>query len=439
MTDERALCWQLLLPRDAVYETSGAPAWLTSLLNTEDLEDRPRVRVAWGEDAVTDGPMHNLEGLVVFNAAPSILQLRQWGFQYVRQYIALPSLQDVRWLLPVDHGTLAAASTTIPHPHRRAARLQRLVLMLLLKAGRLQTRSRLITVAAKRQPAIVRSFERLFPGLTFDLSISAGTPGPMRKPTVACFDRNGTPLAFAKVATTPAAEALIHNEAAVLRHIESEPRLRGIAPRLLAETTCDGRATVVQSVLTGRLAPVTLGEAHRDFLSALESDATYSVAAQPFVRALLDRLRWQPGIADECRPVVEDAVRALAGTLLPSTLMHGDFAPWNLRVQDDAIRAFDWEYGVVDGLPGLDELHHVWQTRTLLDKQEPALVVQALDALAITLPIGLDAKQARALVSLYLAHGLIHRFKLGCDDADPLVQSYRAALRGRPVMRAVLV
>ena len=139
------------------------------------------------------------------------------------------------------------------------------------------------------------------------------------------------------------------------------------------------------------------------------------------------------------RRTLDEAEVALMGVHLPPALMHGDFAPWNLRTKQGNVAAFDWEYGVIEGVPWLDELHHVWQTCILLDKLAPTVIVQTLDAHALTLPANLDATQARALVSLYLVHGLIHRFELGCDDADSLVQGYRAALRARPVAREVLV
>ena len=436
MTDDRSLSWQVFFPREADFETRGAPDWLVALLNDSALSDgpgrRPVVRIAWGAAAVSDVLAPGLEGLVVLNAAPSTLKLQQAGFRYVRQFIALPSLKNLRWLIPADHGTVAGASTTIPRPHSRRGKSQRLALMLLLKAGRLRTRSRLVTVASRRQPGIVSAFDRLFPEVEFDLAVSTGTPGPMRKPAIACFDRGGTELAFAKVATTSAAETLIRNEASVLRRMGFTLRLRNLGPRLLSEELADGRATIVQSALAGRAAPTKLGDTHRRFLEALETHQTHRLPVHPFIQGLCERLRRRPELAAAGMPLLGDALRELDAVSLPATLMHGDFAPWNLRLTADGLRAFDWEYGVFDGLPGLDELHHVWQTGMLLEKQDAELAVRALDAQARSLPYGLDAMRAAALVSVYLVHGLLQRFELGCDGDDVLLRAYRTAVQTRP-------
>jgi hypothetical protein len=119
--------------------------------------------------------------------------------------------------------------------------------------------------------------------------------------------------------------------------------------------------------------------------------------------------------------------------------MHGDFAPWNLREQDGEISAFDWEYGVVDGLPGLDALHHVWQTCMLLEKSGASEALAALEACARSLGLGMNKTEAAAFVNLYLAHGLAQRLELGCEADDGLLQGYRAALALRPVARKAAV
>ena len=59
-----------------------------------------------------------------------------------------------------------------------------------------------------------------------------------------------------------------------------------------------------------------------------------------------------------CRP--SDEMR------IPSTIVHGDFAPWNLREHNGQIAAFDWEYAELDGLPLVDQTHYELQVGYLL-------------------------------------------------------------------------
>ena len=57
---------------------------------------------------------------------------------------------------------------------------------------------------------------------------------------------------------------------------------------------------------------------------------------------------------------------ALAGKKIRSTLYHGDFAPWNVRVVNSRnLQAFDWERGSHAGVPGWDWFHFTIQTAIL--------------------------------------------------------------------------
>jgi len=49
-------------------------------------------------------------------------------------------------------------------------------------------------------------------------------------------------------------------------------------------------------------------------------------------------------------------------------VMHGDFAPWNVRVHDGRWMLVDWERGELDGVPGWDWLHYVVQQAVLVQR-----------------------------------------------------------------------
>ncbi len=44
----------------------------------------------------------------------------------------------------------------------------------------------------------------------------------------------------------------------------------------------------------------------------------------------------------------------LGGLMLKKSVFHGDFAPWNLRRDEEELVAVDWEWGRLDGVAGLD-------------------------------------------------------------------------------------
>jgi hypothetical protein len=47
----------------------------------------------------------------------------------------------------------------------------------------------------------------------------------------------------------------------------------------------------------------------------------------------------------------------LDGEVVPTVITHGDLVPWNARIVDGTLKAFDWEYGSIDGVPGWDDLY----------------------------------------------------------------------------------
>ena len=69
------------------------------------------------------------------------------------------------------------------------------------------------------------------------------------------------------------------------------------------------------------------------------------------------------GAKSECWEIL---CRALAGKKIRTTLYHGDFAPWNVRiVNSQNLQAFDWERGRLHGFPGWDWFHFIVQTSVL--------------------------------------------------------------------------
>ena len=57
----------------------------------------------------------------------------------------------------------------------------------------------------------------------------------------------------------------------------------------------------------------------------------------------------------------------LAGIEITSPVMHGDFAPWNIKIfKNGSVKVLDWEYAAHHGIPGWDALHYVVQRKSLV-------------------------------------------------------------------------
>lgn len=70
----------------------------------------------------------------------------------------------------------------------------------------------------------------------------------------------------------------------------------------------------------------------------------------------------------EADPGVWQVLNArLAGKTVRTTVYHGDFAPWNISAVDEQnLKVYDWEHGVLQGIPGWDWFHFVVQTAILV-------------------------------------------------------------------------
>ncbi|MGJ8642772.1 MAG: hypothetical protein ACSHX9_05135 [Luteolibacter sp.] len=63
----------------------------------------------------------------------------------------------------------------------------------------------------------------------------------------------------------------------------------------------------------------------------------------------------------------EKVLSGLTEKKLKPVVCHGDFARWNLRLQDDqSLMALDWEWGHSEGMPGLDLVHYFLQDARLV-------------------------------------------------------------------------
>ncbi|MGC6427506.1 MAG: phosphotransferase [Akkermansiaceae bacterium] len=80
---------------------------------------------------------------------------------------------------------------------------------------------------------------------------------------------------------------------------------------------------------------------------------------------------WQM-LAESPHEEAKEVIRRCQGILLLPSLMHGDLAPWNVRVDENGKPVLiDWEGGRERAIPGWDLVHFVFQTLVLVEKKSP--------------------------------------------------------------------
>jgi aminoglycoside phosphotransferase (APT) family kinase protein len=198
--------------------------------------------------------------------------------------------------------------------------------------------------------------------------------GPDKAPasnvTFFVFDRNRELAAVAKVGRDPAYDGRLGSEYATLRELRGsgDAAFAASVPEALALTRIGGRTVLLLSAMDGRplmtdyYAPGHVGDPARvghDFSIAGAWLASLHVGSSrgriTFGQELFDR--WIGATFDRYRTVVgwndaeeriyelvRERARALYGTHLPVTALHGDFWMGNILVKDGTISGVvDWE------------------------------------------------------------------------------------------------
>ena len=446
MTFAPALTWMHLLPAGVSYSCApSVPAWFRDLLRPAAAPDgRPAdVRVAFG---AWDGDLLGaaVDGVVAVNCRGLTTdRLHAAGFKYVRRFAALPNITAARWFIPLDLPAVAAAAFGVYSPTRLTARAARTAARLAARAGLPGWYRDSVCIAQRQPPPLER---QLAAGLNANgielgelrLSLSAGAPEPARnrKASAALIRLDGSVVGFAKLAGSPLATRLLQREAATLSALAAKPAVADAVPQLLAAGTAEGRYYLVQSPVAGRAAPAKLTDAHRRFLTDLQDGHPRPAADTEFVRTLLPRLRQLGGDSADLIAAAERVVASLDGCPVPSTIVHGDFAPWNLRCRRGGhLAAFDWEYGRTDGLPAVDAAHHELQVGYNMRAWSPADASRALDAHAADHP-DLSARHVAALQDAYLVDTLTRLAEEGYGPADAMVRWHRQLLDDRVLAAA---
>jgi hypothetical protein len=340
--------------------------------------------------------MHQLVGLGELRAAPSGNELQggdalasvvvssnpaqrrrrelaRQGYTRARWFFLLPSPASPRWLFPLGNGHGALEGLEIYKPYATGARILKSLLTLMV-AARCQSLAPYKVLVASRGFLPLEALVREVTGegeAVFALSL--GTPNRFRKLTVQVMRPDGETLGYVKLPLTEAATGRVRHEAEVLRRLGDFATLAGHIPKVLHAGDWKNGYILFQSPGPSFPGPIQFNTLHEDFLGKLRGVHPVQKPAEALVKegaarwqkaALLLDSRWQAlGEA-----ALVSASRELRGLMIPCGVMHGDFAPWNTRVGDGRLYAFDWESAAWDAPILWDIFHFHVQIGSLLNK-----------------------------------------------------------------------
>lgn len=178
--------------------------------------------------------------------------------------------------------------------------------------------------------------------------VYVGTPGLEQKAVATLVSqKSGTPEKILKVALTEKAKKSLLHESRILEklselNISDVPTLYGIDKS--GKCTC-------QSVIGGRLSSRTLTQAHIDRLIQFpKSPKITSLDKQQNLLRLAFKKEYT--LFESHTSIISKALPLIHGKNIPFILVHGDFAPWNLKTDKDGrITPIDWEAAQLEGFP----------------------------------------------------------------------------------------
>jgi hypothetical protein len=234
-------------------------------------------------------------------------------------------------------------------------------------------------------------------------------------------------LGYMKLPLTASSEERVRHEAEILQRLWTFAPMQEHIPRLLFAGDYNGSFVLFQGPLTGAAGPARFGAPHRSFLTTL---AKIHTSEQPGEQLLAEvAQRWSRRSTSSSQVwqdlgsvVVRRSMELLRGFRVPLTVMHGDFAPWNTRLQKEHLQVFDWESAVWNAPQLWDEFHFQVQIECFLHRRTGLLRRYREPA-------------QRAILMLYL---LSSACDLMAQEADPTGIRFRQLLLARCLTDASL-
>jgi hypothetical protein len=388
----------------------------------------------WGEDwNGVNLELPKWDGVVAINCPHvTTARLEAAGYTYARRFAVLPSLEKARWFVSLDSGRAAMASFSVYTPSRTSAKIKKTVradARAVARAGVVPGRGdrRVARDAADRKEA-----RRVVSGRGDSAGAVVGRSGAGDQPqAVGGGDRSAR------------SGAGVREDVRVAR-LAADRRARGgdaggaggFAARAVARPAADfrrrGRRPLRhRSVAPRRLAgAVATTRSHEAFLHSLRSQTRKPASETNMVATMAARIDALQPRRPDLREIFDAFLPALEQTSVPSTVVHGDFAPWNLRSHLGQIAAFDWEYGEIDGLPVVDQTHYALQIGYTMQKWTPEQAIGVLDEIAAQRPTELDPEQVTAIHAIYLLDQLARLLGEGYAADHEMVSWYGRILRG---------
>jgi hypothetical protein len=262
-----------------------------------------------------------------------------------RAYGAYPNLANVRWLLPANQPALRRAGIGgLYQPNSLRGRALRTTIGAGAVSGEKVWLEEDALARLEMMLASVVGVEAV------RLAFYLGVPAPHRKVTAQVLTPDGKSLAYAKIATSPLAQAAVETERRALLRLSESADLQGAVPKVLEFLDWHGSTILLITMGPPRPGPRELSSVHLRFCTqvfeSFRVQETF-VESPMWTRMSEIWLRLQHSSPETLPANLGPALERLRGELglvsMPMSLAHGDFAPWNTRLGPRSLFVLDWE------------------------------------------------------------------------------------------------
>ena len=358
------------------------------------------------EDQIISTIIRNIftaKSTIVENAVEVQLSNRFW---------IIYSQKGLRWIIP-QNPNYGLPILTQWQPYDLSSRVKWQVLMTAYRLGQLGKLPGAIPIGISDAATTSWQHFGYHNGEKLTPIIYIGTPGLTRKAVVFLVNLDNRELmGIGKIPLESMAGSKIIQEAENLVRLAGEKP--GLAPNLLFIDRQSGVS--LQSVIAGTPTGRKLTKAHIEWLYYLHIPGE-EISLSKQVKTLQQRLANTRGIDEKMKSIFNRLWKIIDDAKpLPSTWIHGDFAPWNLKwVVDQKIGAVDWEDARFNGLPLQDLCHYLYIQSYLFHTNTN--VLDAIENHPIVLEylksLGIVGEISEKLVSFYLAETWINSIEKG--------------------------
>jgi hypothetical protein len=304
------------------------PSAIPVVARGRDLPTRAPAAIGRGRDCLTGREFREFQERHAFWAVPRHLERPR----------ALVPVTD-----PAAARTLLAPRSVVRSPFKRALHRG----MSSASPVAVRWAGRPLVVASQERSQSLRALQAMAPRAAVGCYL--GNKANEGRLSVQAFV-GGAVHAIAKVVYEDEGRPRVAWEASILRGLEEMPTLRPLVPKLGAHVSGPFGEVLVTDAFDGRPGPTNVDAQIMSFLSRCHLGGLRDARDAELVQRAT-RLTRAAGYGQ-----LGDRARRLLAEPAPIVVTHGDFTPWNIRLVGKVAKAFDWEYGCLDGLPDWDEL-----------------------------------------------------------------------------------